>query len=67
MATVLRQLLWAFLYAALSLPLAYGVTMLALSWIKQGYVMVDPVHLRRISVAFAVLVLAGVFLLERFH
>ncbi len=65
MAIAIRQLLWALLFAALSLPLAYGMTTLVLIWLEHGYVRVDPVFLRRISVGLAVLVLVGTFLLER--
>ncbi len=65
MAIAIRQLLWALAIAGLSLPVVYLLAMIGLSWIEHGYVRVDPVVLRRISVGLAVLVFVGTFLLER--
>jgi len=62
----LRQLLWALLLAALSLPFAYLITIVTLSFIHHGYVKVDPVRLRRIAFALAVLVFTAAFLAQRF-
>ncbi len=67
MVIALHQVLWALLSAALSLPVAYMIAMVALSWIHHGYVRVDPVHLRRITVSIALLVFAATFLLQRLH
>ncbi len=67
MAIALRQLLWALFYAAISLPIGYVLTMIVLSCVEHGYVRVDPVRLRRISMALALLVFVGTFLLERLH
>ena len=51
-----RQLLWALLYAGLSLPVFYMGTLLAWSFLRKGYVKVDPVVLRRIAVVCALCV-----------
>jgi hypothetical protein len=65
MPGIVRELLWALLFAALSLPIAYLITTLAMSWINRGYVKVDPVRLRRISVGLAVLVFVATFLVQK--
>jgi hypothetical protein len=65
MPGILRELLWALLYAALSLPVLYLITTVVMSWINRGYVKVDPVRLRRISFGLAVLVFVASFLLQK--
>ena len=65
MAVAIRQLLWALLFATLSLPVVYVLATLALVWLEHGYVRVDPALLRRISFGLAVVVFVGTFLLER--
>ncbi len=66
MPGVLRELLWALLCAVLSLPLAYVVSILSLSLIHHGYALVDPVRLRRTTLALAVLVFVATFLAKRY-
>ncbi len=56
MTPLARQLLWALLYATLSLPVFYIATLLIWSFLRKGYVKVDPVVLRRIAVACALCV-----------
>ncbi len=65
MGLMTSQLLWALLFAALSLPAVYFVTMLVLSRRHHGYARVDPVHLRRIAVGLSVVVFFVVLLAER--
>lgn len=65
MALLSHQLLWALLFAALSLPVAYLSTMVVLSLRNRGYVRVDPVRLRRISVGLSLVVFVAVLLAER--
>jgi vancomycin permeability regulator SanA len=67
MPGVVRELLWALLYAVLSLPVAYLITTIVMSWANRGYVKVDPVRLRRIAVSLAVLVFVATFLIQKFR
>ncbi|MGZ4822754.1 MAG: hypothetical protein ACXVZM_14205 [Terriglobales bacterium] len=67
MPGILRELLWALLYAAISLPVAYLITIVAMSAVNQGYVKVDPVRLRRIALSLAVLVFVASFLIQKFR
>jgi hypothetical protein len=65
MSPIARQLLWALLLAALSLPVFYIATLLIWSLLRRGYVSVDPVILRRISVACAVCVFVASVIVQR--
>ena len=65
MPGVLRELLWALLFAVLSLPLAYVISVVVLSLIHHGYALVDPVRLRRTTFGLAALVFAVAFVLQR--
>ena len=67
MPNILRQLLWALLFASISLPVVYLLTIVAMSVINHGYVKVDPVRLRRIALSLAVLVFVATFLIQQFR
>ncbi len=66
MTALARQISWSLLYAASALPVAYLISVVALSWIHGGYVRVDPVRLRRVTALLGVLVFVCAFLLKRF-
>jgi hypothetical protein len=67
MPDVVRELLWALLWAALSLPVAYLVTTIVMAWVNWGYVKVDPLRLRRIAVSISMLVFVVTFLIQKFR
>jgi hypothetical protein len=67
MPGILRELLWALLCAAVSLPVVYLITIVAMSVINRGYVKVDPVRLRRIALSLAVLVFVATLLIQQFR